>query len=107
VRDAFAVPLESIKNAEFVEEEQFGRINTSVYQYDFDYALAIKKSPFRKLSDRFSNIEYKVKIWIDDRNLPIKIESNRKVKRSNVVKTERRLDEFRFDETVKIEAPKI
>ncbi len=107
IREYFANPLESIKNAEFISEEQIDGIVASVYQFDFDFDLVIRKSSFRKLSNKTSNIEYKVKIWIDNKNLPVKIESNRKDKNSKGIKTENRVEKFKFDEIVKIEAPKI
>lgn len=105
----FAKPPETINNAQFIGEEQLDGINTFVYQFDFDFDLAIKKSSskFRKLNTRFSTIKCKVKIWINNENLPVKIESNREYNSPKGIKTENEVEKFKYNEVVKIEAPEI
>ena len=98
-------------NVGFVGKESIGGVETSVYQYDYDINAAMRDFSEKmqlKTTLPESRDEMKLKIWINSEGLPVRFESVRKAEESKgKFATLRKTTTYRFDEDVKIVAPKI
>ncbi len=108
-----AEKLAAFRNIQFAGNETVDGKELLVYTYEIDQQAAMPEEVKKQMTDEMrarlaeTQSENKAKIWIDEaKNLPAKVEMTMKMSKPKEM-TQKMSVNYKFDEEVKIEAPKL
>ena len=106
------ITFEAIQNVQLVGEENLDGKKTVLYQYELDQDVinaAISKRLGSSTRLPSTYLDFKARIWIGADGLPVRIEDIQKAPglKKGSIETLKKEMRLKFDQQVKVEAPKI